>query len=230
MMKCAKMKIIQLAMLGVMLLVQVPFVQASRIFVSNNEKIISPSGAFKRLHDGAQSSLQYNTISTLQNFHFQQGRIHQALGMYYMQHDSKITADNTLIFTTSPKENVQKRTIIQTAASLAKQFRQESVAIFIDSANFPDYDTVITFDGKAPLYSDIKQKMKALKSQGLSSFSMYFQKDKKYLDKSRVSSIEWLTSRHIGILLKKYFKDFRVRENHGEALLVFQDGHIEQII
>lgn len=48
---------------------------ASKIFVSNNKRIISSSEAYKRMSGKVQFKLVNNTITTLQNYHFQQGRM-----------------------------------------------------------------------------------------------------------------------------------------------------------
>lgn len=223
------MKVIQIALLSTVLLLQLSLAQAAKIFVSNNTKIISPSEAYKRLYGEAQDSLQHKTIRTLQQFHYQQGRISRALGAYHMKSANKITADNTLVFTTAPNDVIKKQKAVQTATFLAKQFHQEAVALFIDNDTLSGSDIVIKFNNKHPRYDDIKKKMFLLESKGLASFSLYFQGKQGDFNHQKISAIEWLTTHEKREFLKKLFKDGSVQERHGEASLVFKDGHTEHL-
>lgn len=213
-----------------LLLTAAPYSMASKIFVSNNQKIISPTNAYERMYDNAQKTLENKTINTLQHGHYEEGRMENVLGAYTLSSSQTITADNTLIFKTSPNEHSEKEKIIQTATQLAKRFNQESVAVFIDNNNVVDYDTILTFKGKKPTYKTIKPTLLALRAYGLSAFSIHFQSDKTDLPNARVRSIEWLSSQDNRALLKQYFNRARINEKRGLGLLVYQDGEFRNII
>lgn len=202
---------------------------ASKIFVSNNKRIISSSEAYKRMSGKAQFKLVNNTITTLQNYHFQQGRMENVLGAYYMDSNNMITADNTLIFTTSPKETLKERRIFNTGVSLAKKFNQESVAVFIKNTSHRNTDTILEFKNPKPCYADIKMKIRKLSDIGMLAFSVHFQNKSSRLDGNKISKIEFLTTPSKNQMLKNVFKKAEIKYEFGGAYLIYRDGHVKQI-
>jgi hypothetical protein len=202
---------------------------ASKILVSNNKHIITSSEAYQRMYGKAQSNLINNTITILQNYHFEQGRMKDILGAYYMQSNNMITADNTLLFKTSPKENLKERRILNAGISLAKQFDQESVAVFIKNNSHRNTDTILKFKRIKPTYADIKMKILKLSAIGISALSIDFRNKSCRLDKNKISRIEFLTTPPKNKILKNTFKEAEINYEFGDAFLAFRDGHVKQI-
>jgi hypothetical protein len=203
--------------------------QASKLFAANNTSTISINEAFDRVNGEAQGDLKDTTINTLQNDHYEQGRISNAVGTYYMRSRDEMTADNTLVYTTSPQESIPEEKIIRTAATLAKDLNQESVAVFVTDGNPSNSDILIGVDDQNLSYSELKNKIPQLEAIGLSTFTVYFKGSPCTLDSAKISAIEWLTTHDKLEQLKKVFAGGQVQEETGEALLVFNDGHTEVI-
>src|ERR1700739_3019774 len=75
------------------------------LFSSNNTHLITIEKAYERLNGTAQSELEHTFITLLQKNHIEQGEFENILGIY------KKTADNTLLFHTSPKQSLSNKHI-----------------------------------------------------------------------------------------------------------------------
>lgn len=224
----AKVIISRVGLFALAVFFQPSISMASKIFVSNNERIITASEAYKRMHSKAQFKLINNTITTLKKYHYQQGRVENILGAY-MHLNNLITFDNTLIFTTSAEETLNERRIFNTGISLAKQFNQQSVAVFIKNNNHRNTDTILKFKRPRPTYGDIKMKLRKLSASSLPAFSIHFQNKHFGLAVNKISEIEFLTTPSKNKMLKNIFKNAEINYKFGEAYLIFRDGHVKQI-
>lgn len=202
---------------------------ASKLFVSNNTGIISSAQAYEKMHNSSQNELNSETLSILQHYHFEMGTLQNALGAYYMQSSEQMTADNTLVFTTSKEDYVKNKTMIKTAAKLAKNLSQESVAIFIDDDHGSNIDVTVTFSEDQPTYADLQQYLPILEENNLVAFSIYFAGESADLDNTHVSAIEWLTTPDKLTALQDLFPNANISSKTGEADLVYQDRHYIQI-
>ena len=202
---------------------------AAKLFVSNNTNSISPVQAFKRLHDKVQSSLIFTAITSLQEGHYQQGRISSSLGNY-VGSDDRVTADNTLVFTTSPLEKRSKVQISEIAQKMANTFHQESVAVFLSNKNAEDVDTTIYFKKRAISYADFQEKIPLLKSVGLDAYTLYLNGNSSAkLEERQIVKIEFLSSKTKEAILSRIFSGNTVVSTPGDAFLVFEDGHTSMI-
>ena len=215
-------------LLGTLLLA--PSIYASKLFVSNNTGVISSDQAYERLHNETQKDLSRKTLASLQDDHFEVGTFESSLGAYYMQSSNQITADNTLVFTFSPRDHNGSKSIAKKAAELAKEFDQESVAVFIDDGRSSNMDIKVNFDStEQPTYADLQQYMPALEENNLVAFSIYLADANENLDSAHVAAIEWLTTPDRLPVIEDTFPGTTIVSESGQAELVYQDRHVEQI-
>jgi hypothetical protein len=205
-----------------------PFALADKLFISNNTGTITAGIAYGRLIGPAQQTLKNTLIPLLQNKHYEHGTIKSGLGAYTMQDSNTLTADNTLVFTTSPQQNIADQTLIQTAADLAYKLNQESVAVFINKQQTA-IDVTIRFTGAGIPYKKLQHKLTELSTHHLGAFTLYFKNHADKLNAAKVTAAEWLTTADRLPYLKQLFANESFTTNMGQALLVFKDAHCESI-
>ncbi len=202
---------------------------ASKLFVSNNTSTISPEEAYVRVHGKAQSSLIRDVTSALQNRHYQQGASYSLLGEYNMLSTNTLTADNTFLFVTSPKQTISEHRLLETATFLAKKLKQESVAVFFDGGKKSVSDTTITFHEPLPTYAHLQDSIHRLTEAGMPAFSIYLSSYPDNLNDAKVSAIELLSTPNKSKELNGLFSNSTITSALGDALLVFQDGSTQAI-
>lgn len=223
------MRFYQIAMLSLSLVLMSQSSMAQQsitFFVSNNTKEISLGDAFQRLTGSAQDTLEKGMIHTLQKYHFEQGNTDRLLGTYQMNSDGETTADNTQTFTTSPYQFISTEQSFQLAQTFARQFRQESVAVFIPSSTSSSADAILRFKSVAKTIDETIQLLREkLPESYEKAFSLHLVNTAKGYDNARVQAVEWLGGAVQVKQLQAIFPNDSVTTHRGQAYLVYQDGH-----
>lgn len=198
-------------------------------FVSNNRHEIGVEKAYERLVSKAQHDLKDCTIDVLQKNHIEQGRFENILGTYEMTSDKNITGDNTEIFRASSLQNISQNQILSLASELAKTFQQESIAVFIPSDQSTIADIVVNFTSHQPnIIETIKLVHEQLPAYA-TSFSLHLNHADSGFNNAKVTQIEWLGSKIAINEIKTAFPQESISYNYGQAYLVYQNGHEEQL-
>jgi hypothetical protein len=200
------------------------------IFASNNTTEIDLPTAYQRLTSAPQQQLQTSTITVLQKNHIEEGTLKDILGTYRMSSDQNTTADNTEVFYTSPEQQLDHKQIIELAQQLAVTLKQESVAVFIPNNTTQVGEIKVTFKpNQSSIPDTVKLLQTTLPSAYNQAFSMQLNNEYAGYDKTKVASVEWLGSKLNLALIRQAFPTAEVSYRDGVALLVYADGHVEEL-
>ncbi len=201
-----------------------------KFFSSNNTSVITLEKAYDRLAGKPQHELKNSTINFLQVNHIEQGRFENILGTYQMMNDKQTTGDNTEVFYASPLQKFSNEQVFALATQLANKLEQESVAVFIPSAQYSVADVCINFKNNQPNINEaitmIHEKLPAPYS---SAFSLRVKNSNANFKNAKVTKIEWLGNNKNIADIKKAFPQADVSYKYGQSFLVYKNGSVESI-
>ena len=199
-------------------------------FASNNTDIINPQHAYERLLDEAQDQLKNTMINIMQSNHMEQSKCEDSIGMYQMENDGNMTADNTKIFTTSPYQIISDIRAFEIAKEMANSLKQESVALFIPNEQENVGDTIIYLKShQYHIDETLKLINEKLPHEYSKAFSLHFNNKIGGFENTTVSSIEWLGNKIDPNVIQNAFPKEGMASKHGKAFLVFKNGQKEEI-
>jgi hypothetical protein len=204
-------------------------ISSVEMFVSNNTSEISLATAYTRLMGASQQNLQAGMIHTLQVAHIEQGTMTNILGAYTMSRDhDTFTADNTEAFIFSPFESLSDSTLFALAKSLALQFNQESVAMFIPGGTQIG-EVKLTFSHPATIVHTMNMLKINLPASYSQAFSLSIANSSANFNNAQVSVIEWLGHTDAASIqkIKQAYPNDRVTFMLGRAFLIYQNGKVE---
>ncbi|MFC7782232.1 hypothetical protein [Legionella taurinensis] len=196
-------------------------------FASNNTGIIQPEQAYQRLLSEAQGQLKNTIIDIMQTHHLEQSQCEDSIGLYQMADSGRLTADNGKIFTTSPYQTLSDDTVFSLSQEMANALQQESVAVFIPDEQAKTADTTVYLNSH---YYNLAQTLKLINERLPADYSQAFTLhfDSKYggFDQATIASIEWLGNHIDPMVIQNAFPGEKMAMKHGNAFLVYNDGHI----
>ena len=205
-------------------------VASVEFFSSNNTQIIDVQTAYERMLSEPQDNLKNEIIIVLQKNHLEQSNYEDILGMYQMDSDQNMTADNTKVFTTSPLQTLPESKAFEIAKELANALKQESIAIFVPYAEAKVGGVVVSFQNNQPSIQElvvlINSKLPRHYAQGFSMRLTF--KHAGFLN-TKVASVEWLGSKIQVGEIKNAFPLAIVSEQHGNAFLVYKNGQRQEL-
>lgn len=190
-------------------------------FSSNNTNMIDVVKAYKRLTGKAQVELKNTIVTILQKNHIEQGILENILGIYQM------SADNSEIFYTSPKQIFSDKQIFALAKQLANALNQESVAVFIPSKDTSVSDVTITFNQQPGIEEIIKLIHERLPTAYSLAFSLHLTTTQCGLNRTKVSSIEWLGSKINIAEIRNVFPKESITYQLGRSYLIYKNGTVK---
>lgn len=202
----------------------------AKFFSSNNTQIIDPHRAYERLVSDDQENLKNEIIKIMQKNHLEQNQNEDVLGIYKMESDQNVTADNTEIFTTSPYQSIREEHIFDIAKQLAISLKQESVLVFIPNKADTIAEVTVNFDEHPLSITEVidivKKKLPIQYSQ---AYTIYLKQKNAGYDATHVSRIEWLGSQIKPTLIKSAFPNNFISSNSGKAFLIFKNGQKQEL-
>lgn len=200
-----------------------------KFYLSNSKTQADSTLALHRLLGPEQHALQKGVIDTLQIKHIQQTTQLFVLGAY-RNSKQEASIDNTLVIITSPYQELLDCEIVILARDLARQFKQETVAVFIPDTKSNDIDIMFSFKNNAyemnELLSILHKKLPSSYAEGV---TLYLDKGCKSVINCRVSGLEWLGNNLDTPKLKTVFPHADIQQTRGRAILVDQSGNITKI-
>lgn len=198
-------------------------------FYSNNTHEIDAHKAYERLTSKAQHKLKNDAIDVLQNNHVEQGKFKNILGMYQMASDKNMTSDNSEIFHASPLQNFSDNEVFSLGAQLATALNQESVAVFIPSAQSNTADIIVRFTSQKPSITEAINMIHERLPAYATAFSLHLSNTHSGFNNAKVTEVEWLGSRINVNEIKNAFPNENVSSNQGQAYLVYANGQTERL-
>lgn len=205
------------------------YAETVSFFVSNNTGTITLQQAYDRLAGVPQQELTEQLITNLQVKHLEQGELKERLGAYLMSATQQVTGDNTEVFDSSPLQNLTEDEVFQLSQTLAKNFKQESVAAFIPNPQEAIANVQVKFHGALPSITDVTTAIsQKLPVQYTQAYSLEIDKDDVNYSRAKVKSIQWLGSATNNVSeIKKAFPNAEIMTKNGKAYLVYQDGTVQ---
>jgi len=200
-----------------------------KFFVSNNTQEISIEKAYERLKRSPQTVLENGVASVLQHNGIEQGKFVNVLGAYQMATDKKITADNTEIFLTPPRQDFSSQYVFSIARQLSYRFRQESVAVFVPNKQSSVADIIVRFASAKPSIADIIKRIHQKIPAAATAFSLHLNTNHSVLRDVKVNEVEWLGTRLNFDEIKAAFPSAVINSYQGQAYLVYKNGQISSI-
>lgn len=192
-------------------------------FASNNTNEIKIQAAYNRLTGKEQLDLQTSMINTLQKNHIEQGKFEDILGTYRM------SADNTVLFFTSPYQILSDEKIFSIAKDLAVSLNQESVAVLIpDQSGIGDI-TVHFTSHKPSINETISMLRSKLPVSYNQAFSLHLDYTYDGFNKAKVTEIEWIGGQLDIAEIKKIFPLEKIDYQYGKAFLIYKNGDKKQL-
>ncbi len=191
------------------------------LYISNNQKSITPKQAYQRLIGTAQRQLTKETQTILSSFHITPSNLTPTLG-HYMGSNQLLSVDNALAIHVNPKSKGRKKR--------AQHFKQESCALFIPKAKGNYVDVKISFGNKDIFYNNLLSQFAALHKNGIEGLSIYFKKLKKNIHLAKISEIEIICPKKKAQAVEQVFSQNTIKEKVGTGLLVYQNGRYKNIL
>lgn len=194
-------------------------------FASNNTGILTPQQAYERLLAEPQEQLRKEITHILQQNHLEQSEVEDGVGMYQMAVDGQQTADNSEVFITSPYQRIPAKKAFSLAAAMARQLKQESVAVFIPAAQQEGGDMTLSLKAKTYHLSEMMQLIQSrLPPEYAQAYSIHFANKDGGYEHATIAAIEWLGSQIQPSIIQQAFPDENLTVKHGKTYLVYQDG------
>ncbi len=197
---------------------------AIMLFASNNTNEIDVATAITRLQTQPQLALQKQITQLMQQEHIQFNSLQDLLGVYKMQVDDHITADNSAAIDITANPQFQATQALQLAHKLAERLQQESVAVFVPKAGAKRAETIVMFH--SPRYSAtqlIKLVQAKLPNDYSNAFSLQLRND------GKVAEVIWLGDKTLAANISKIFPNATITQLAGLPYLVYKDGQVRAL-
>ncbi|MCW8400365.1 hypothetical protein OQJ26_16415 [Legionella sp. PATHC038] len=185
--------------------------------------------AFQYLIGKEQHQLKKAATRILQRQHMELGEFKNALGAYTGQENKLFTAENSEIFFVSPLQKLSRKKTLLVATSLAKQLKQESVAVFIPNKTDSIAHIKLVFRHNKFTITEVLQLIQKLPTSMKQAFTMRFKNLHVGFDFTEVQSIEWLGNDLNTTEIKHLFPFDTLLSYHGETYLVFNTGRYQKL-
>jgi len=202
---------------------------AALLWVSNNKNIITPNKAYRRMTGSAEKKLITKANGIMRHAHFKIKKTITTIGMYKMQSQHKLTADNTAEYHLKNANSIYAYRLITLASQLDNTFKQESTLLWIPGVSAVDTLYEVQFLAPYPRLNQIKSKLSYLDKKGLSAYTLTPDKKALSVDTVQIKAIKWITSQTHKIDIEKSFPNARLTEQSGAGLLVFKDATVQYV-
>ncbi|KTD01359.1 hypothetical protein [Fluoribacter gormanii] len=200
-----------------------------QFFYSNNNQILDLENAYQRLIGKEQHELKRIAIHVLQKQHLDLGEFKNALGTYTMHEEQQFTAENSEIFYVSPLQKLSRKRTFLIASILAKQLKQESVAVFIPNHTNAIGHIKLVFNYNKLTITDLIPLTHKLPVSFNHAFTINLRKTHSGFESAEVHSIEWIGSNLNSSVIRNLFPFDKVLSYSGEAYLVFNNGIYQKL-
>jgi hypothetical protein len=224
------MKLLKYSFIAILLgAISSVYAESVSFFVSNNTGTITLEQAYDRMAGAPQQELTTQLIKNLQVAHLEQGELKERLGAYLMSATQQVTGDNTEVFKSSPLQNLTKDEVFQLSQTLAKNFKQESVAVFIPNPRDAVANVQVKFRGALPSINEVTTLINQnLPTQYSQAYSLEINNDDVKYGNAKVKSIQWLgTATNNVAAITKAFPNAQILTKQGSAYLIYQDGTVQ---
>lgn len=200
-----------------------------QFFYSNNNQILDLEQAYQHLIGKEQRQLQKASLHILQQQHMEVGAFKNVLGAYTSQGKKLFTADNSEVFFVSPLQKISREKTFLIATTLAKQLKQESVAVFIPSTTGTIAHIKLVFSYTKPTITEVMQLVHKLPTSLATAFTLKLKNRHSDFESAEVHSIEWLGNNLNSSVIKEFFPFDTVLSYNGESYLVFNTGRLQKL-